>query len=145
MQTLLLSEMTFRQVWKRLAAQMIDLSLILLMTLILLMIAGVELSSMTSSTTLFIWAHFWFYLIYCVLLDTYYQGTIGKLMLGLKVTSKSGSRLKLLTSLYRNLIKSSMIFFIGGQILFLVGRQGFHNKVTKCIVFESGKEGSLEA
>lgn len=140
MQTLLLSQMTFKQVWKRLAAQIIDLGLIFLMTLFLFMIIGVELSSIT----LFAWAYFWFFLIYCVVLDTYYQGTIGKLMLGLKVTSNSGSRLKLLTSFYRNFIKSSMIFFIGGQILFLVGRQGFHNKVTKCIVFEPSKEGVLK-
>ena len=113
-------------------AQIIDLVLVFFIAVVLIMITGFRVTF----SAIFFWAYLAIFLVHGVILDAYRQGTIGKLVVGLRVIETPGIRSRFLTSFYRNLLKSFMILFGIGAILLIVGKQGVHNRVTNCIVME---------
>src|SRR3954464_2614079 len=83
---------------KRSIAQAIDLLLIFLTIILLHAFWRIPIP-------LFKWVFLWIYLIYAILMDYFYDGTIGKLYLNLRVLRISDKRSKLLTAFSRNLMK----------------------------------------
>jgi uncharacterized RDD family membrane protein YckC len=66
-----------------------------------------------------------------------FQGTVGKLALGLKVTDESGAKLDFIKALTRNLCKivSSVILLIGYIMAgFTAKKQGLHDIIAKTLV-----------
>lgn len=69
-----------------------------------------------------------------------YQATLGKIVLGIKVTDVHGNRLNFSRALLRNLSKiiSGIILFIGYlMILFDSKKQGLHDKIADAYVVRS--------
>jgi uncharacterized RDD family membrane protein YckC len=76
-------------------------------------------------------------LYYSFMESSKYQATIGKLVLGLKVTDESGGKLDFIKALVRNLCKivSSMILMIGYIIAgFTAKKQALHDIIAKTLV-----------
>jgi uncharacterized RDD family membrane protein YckC len=121
-------------------AQAIDLVLVFLIVILLHAFWRIP-------APLFKWILLWTYLIYSVLMDCYYDGTIGKLYLNMKVIRTSDNRSKLLTSFYRNLIKIFLGFLLFDSILILavVGHLGIHNKIAGCAVVDGVGENATAA
>jgi len=73
-----------------------------------------------------------------ILDSTIIQGTIGKLIMQIKVTDLNGNRISFQAALGRNLLKIiSSIFFIGFiSSAFDKKYQAFHDKVTKTLVID---------
>jgi uncharacterized RDD family membrane protein YckC len=116
--------------WKRLAAQAIDCALVFL-------VAVVVAVFFNPSSQLFSWILAWTYLAYSIPLDTYRDGTVGKLCMGLTIVRKEDSS-KLLTSFYRNIFKLFISAFVF-HLLFLIVRNGYsglHNIVAKTKVVQ---------
>lgn len=111
-------------VW-RLAAQLIDVVLVFLTSIILVAL-------FRPLGLIFWWTVVWVFLLYSTLMDTYRQGTIGKLYLGLRVVKKHARSSKLLTSFYRNVTKLFIAIFLFEIYLLLIrkGYSGFHNRIA---------------
>ncbi|BCK77562.1 hypothetical protein AA0242T_1114 [Acetobacter aceti NRIC 0242] len=80
-----------------------------------------------------------FQLLYFVLLEASpLRGTLGKLVLGLRVSDLMGNRISLLRSLVRNLVKmfvSFPVLFIGViMVAFTPRKQGLHDMVARTLV-----------
>lgn len=86
-------------------------------------------------------------LVFFILVTLYYsfmesskfQGTVGKLVLGLKVTDESGAKLDFVKALIRNLCKivSSMILLIGYIMAgFTAKKQGLHDIIANTLVLK---------
>jgi uncharacterized RDD family membrane protein YckC len=68
-----------------------------------------------------------------------YQGTLGKLMLGLKVTDEEGNRIGFWTAFGRLLSKTflSGILFIGYiMVAFTKKKQGLHDLIVSTVVIK---------
>jgi uncharacterized RDD family membrane protein YckC len=76
-------------------------------------------------------------LYYSFMESSKYQGTVGKLVFGLKVTDESGAKLDFIKALIRNLCKivSSLILLIGYIMAgFTAKKQGLHDIIAKTLV-----------
>lgn len=79
-------------------------------------------------------------LYYAAMESSKFQGTIGKLALGIKVTDVNGERITFSKALLRNLSKiiSGVILMIGYlMILFDSKKQGLHDKIADTYVVKS--------
>lgn len=79
-------------------------------------------------------------LYYAAMESSKFQGTIGKLVLGIKVTDVNGERITFSKALLRNLSKiiSGAILMIGYlMILFDSKKQGLHDKIADTYVVKS--------
>lgn len=126
--------MTFRYAasWKRLIAYLIDITLVNIISIIIYYIAGVPLS-------MFNWLIFYVFMIYSILMDYKFQGTVGKLILKLKVIRVNGERPDLSTSFYRNFGKVvSTLPLLWGFIRILTPSypQSIHDEISRCLVVE---------
>ena len=118
--------------WKRLIAQLIDITLVFLTVLVLTVAFHIP-------GPMFKWAILWTYLTYSILMDAYKHGTVGKLYLGLKVVKTSEMRSNFLTAFYRNLSKIFFALLLWDAILILLmtGHIGLHNTIAKSKVVQS--------
>jgi uncharacterized RDD family membrane protein YckC len=117
--------------WRRLAAQAIDGVVVFLLAIILTVF-------FRPSGQLFSWILAGTYLAYSIPMDTYRDGTVGKLYMGLTIVRREDSS-KLLTSFYRNILKLLISVFLF-DILFLIVRKGYsglHNRFAKTAIAES--------
>jgi uncharacterized RDD family membrane protein YckC len=76
---------------------------------------------------------------YAVMESSKYQGTLGKLMLGLKVTDEEGNRIGFWTAFGRLLSKTflSGILFIGYiMVAFTKKKQGLHDLIVSTVVIK---------
>jgi uncharacterized RDD family membrane protein YckC len=76
------------------------------------------------------------------------QATVGKMLLGLRVTDMDGAKLPFLRSLLRNLAKiiSSIPFGIGFLLAaFSSRKQALHDLITKCLVLREGSSSFVKA
>lgn len=133
MQSLLFSDLTFKSAWPRVIAQLIDLGLAWLITIAIVLISTL----VVPTEDLFQWIYLSVFLVYSVLFDAYRQGTVGKLILGLKVERTTQLRPVLVTALYRNLLKAVCLLLVVDVLLLLMGKQGFHNRMVDCRVVAS--------
>jgi uncharacterized RDD family membrane protein YckC len=124
--------MKYAPSWKRLVAYFIDVALLIVFSSAISFVTGLP-SKMTD------WLFFFSFLIYNILMDYRFQGTLGKKILKLKVVRSNGQRPGLLTSFYRNFGKVvSAIPFYWGFIRLLTPsfRQGIHDEIARCFVIE---------
>jgi len=86
------------------------------------------------------WAYFGLLYTYNILMDSYHQQTIGKMILKIKVIKTDGAKPDLLSSFYRNFgkIVSALPLFYGYlRILAPHQRQTIHDELGKCLVVEN--------
>jgi uncharacterized RDD family membrane protein YckC len=79
-------------------------------------------------------------LYYATMESSKFQGTIGKLVMGIKVTDVNGERINFSKALLRNLSKiiSGIVLMIGYlMILFDSKKQGLHDKIADTYVVKS--------
>lgn len=120
--------------WKRLVACFIDNIIIGIAAFFIASIFG-----MTESIEGF----FAFILFYCygTVTEYYWQVTLGKAIMKLKVIAANGQRPTLLNSFYRNFRKiiSTLPFFYGFlRILAPHRRQTIHDELGRCFVIDTG-------
>ena len=81
---------------------------------------------------------FFVWIIYCAIMESSsYQGTFGKIIIGIKVTDKYGNRLSLGKSITRNLTKVISYLIIGLGfiwVLFNKEKRGWHDMIAKTYV-----------
>lgn len=78
-----------------------------------------------------------FIIYYALMESSKYQGTLGKIAMGIRVVDKDGQRIDLPKALLRNLSKilSALIFGIGYiMIIFDERKQGLHDKIADTFV-----------
>lgn len=79
---------------------------------------------------------------YLILESSTLQGTIGKMVLNIKIVSKNGIQIGVLTALHRNVAKA-LIYFTLGQGLFRLlipwRRQAIHDEFAQCFVVSETK------
>jgi len=111
---------------KRLTAQIIDLALVFVTVMVLFV-------WFKSIGPVFIWAILLVYFSYCVLMDAYRDGTVGKHYLGLKVIKSGGASMEFRTALYRNLMKFVLLVFWYEifLLIFVKDYPGLHNNLSK--------------
>ncbi len=119
----------FAGFWKRLIAVCVDGIILLIIVSIIALTFHIPLKSGINFLVL---------LVYNVLLETsQWQGTIGKLVLGIRVADVNGNRLTLKNSFIRNLAKivSAISFYTGyTRILAPYWRQTIHDSLAEAIV-----------
>ncbi|MDN3205265.1 RDD family protein [Algoriphagus sediminis] len=83
---------------------------------------------------------FLIWVVYCIVMESSpKQGTLGKLIMGIKVIDQEGNRLSFSQASLRNLgkIVSAAVIFLGfAWILFDKKRQGWHDKFQKTFVVD---------
>jgi uncharacterized RDD family membrane protein YckC len=88
---------------------------------------------------------FLIWVLYCALLEgTVYQGTFGKLLVGLKVVDENGKRISWKRSLGRNLFKFISLIALGLGFIwvaFTKNKQGWHDLVAKTYVVKKTEQG----
>lgn len=139
--------------WLRLAAYIIDSIIILAVYFILSFITGLFMGISSSVTEInMISGGLWFlyasiqmlfvvavWLYYAIMESTKYQGTLGKIILGLKVTDMKGKKISFgrATGRYFAKIISSIIFMIGYlMVAFTEKKQGLHDMIAGCLVLK---------
>jgi uncharacterized RDD family membrane protein YckC len=119
--------------WKRLIAMHIDM---LLMSIISWLI---QMTFKLSDTSEY-WIYFGLYYTYGSLMETYYQQTIGKMILKIRVIKTNGEKPEFLSSFYRNFGKvvSTLPLFYGYlRVLAPHQRQTIHDEIGNCLVIET--------
>jgi uncharacterized RDD family membrane protein YckC len=74
--------------------------------------------------------------------SSHYQGTLGKIALGLKVTNLEGQRISMVTAIMRFLGRflCSITLFLGYVLIFFTERkQGLHDIIASTTVLRKGK------
>lgn len=116
--------------WTRLLAHNIDLTLFL--------IVAYAMTHVIKNDMWFYSTLIGLYVAYNTILElTDWQGSLGKKLLGIKVTSSTGQERSLLRSLYRNLLKFlSLGLLFGGFVMirFNMKRQGLHDWLSGSVV-----------
>lgn len=118
--------------WKRLLAYLIDAILILILSWLTKMIFRL-------SEIPYYWFSFGLYYAYNIFMDYYHQGSLGKMILNIKVVKIDGGKPELINSIIRNLAKiiSSIPLFYGYlRILAPHQSQTIHDELAKCQVID---------
>lgn len=118
--------------WKRLFALVVDL-------LLLALVNGLIGKIFDLSETSDYWVSFGLFYAYNIFMDSYQQGTIGKLILRIGVVRIDGTSPSLLNSFFRNFgkIVSALPMFYGFlRILAPHQKQTVHDELGKCLVVE---------
>lgn len=134
--------------WKRVAAYIIDWLILMIISIVLMIVLGVFLafkdlnpedeaammgmSLMGNMITVVIT---WVY--YAGMESSSKQGTFGKSLLGMKVTTLQGERISFLraTARYFSKILSALLFFIGFiMVAFTERKQGLHDMIAGTLV-----------
>jgi len=136
----------FAGFWIRLIAYHIDILIIGIVVLLLLgvihgnfvegYIKFISIDDSDLKTDLIRYIMFWLY--FSVMEHSFYQATIGKIILGIKVTDISGNRLSYLKATSRFFAKFLSAFIVIGflMIAFTKKKQGFHDIITGTIVIK---------
>lgn len=122
--------------WRRLIAYLIDIVIVQAILILSYLLIGDIAFFMRS------WIIFWTYMIYNILMDYKYQGTLGKMLLKLKVITIKGQTPDLKTSFYRNFGKLiSALPLLWGFIRILTPStpQTIHDELARCYVIEQKK------
>lgn len=116
--------------WKRLGAYLIDVFVINFV--IRLVAAGFTISDIVQA-----WFFFLTFILYNVYMDFFIQGTLGKMILRIKVISAVGGKPTLLQSFNRNFGKviSTLPLFWGFiRIMTPSYKQAIHDELARCFV-----------
>lgn len=95
----------------------------------------------------FIFAHYFVWNLYLILLTNLFGGSLGKVVLGLRVTDENGRNLSIKRSAFRYLIGyfiSRILFYLG--FLYIIWdrkKRGFHDKIAGSYVVVYGKQALL--
>lgn len=131
--------MMYASFWKRAAAYIIDSVIYGVMVGILGFVCGIVLSDKPEDGVIIL-ISVACYLIYYVWTESSpWQATIGKKLLGLKVTDEDGRRISFMRSLIRNLGQfiSGMFLCIGYLMCFWTEQnQCLHDKIAGCLVLD---------
>lgn len=135
--------------WRRFFAFFIDIVVVVIILEILLRILGYPTESEANITFRQNGLqNFAILTAYFVLMEiSSLQGTIGKMVFGLKVTNENGKRISFLKSLIRNVSKliSSLILNIGFlMIAFTKRKQGLHDIIAKCLVVKRTPNNTIQ-
>lgn len=125
---------------RRFLAFIIDAFIINLITMIILYLIGIVMH-VKYNQSLSLWLTLFFIpMVYGVLMEaSAMQATIGKIILGLKVTDINGNRISFLRALGRNSAKflTSLTFGIGFiMIAFTKKKQALHDLMAGCLVIK---------
>ena len=140
--------------WKRVAAWLIDFIIILLGGLLIIIILGLLLIPTTGNAdnikasweglgTVVGIIITWLY--HAFMESSSYQGTIGKMFLGIKVTDLNGNRIGFGRATGRHFGKfiSGLILYIGYiMVAFTKRKQGFHDLMAECLVVNKSFESA---
>lgn len=124
--------------WKRLVGCLID-------TVLLTIVSGVIQAVFGLSDILEYWIYFLIFFAYNMLMDHYFQATLGKMILKLKVIKTDGTTPDILSSFYRNFGKNISILPLGYgyfRILAPHQRQTIHDQLANCLVIDTGNKNS---
>lgn len=119
--------------WKRLIAFSVDYILYAIISRFLGVIFNLP-------DTIEYWIYFMLFYAYNIFMDYHYQGTLGKMILKIKVIKTDGTKPDLLSAFYRNIgkIVSSLPLFYGFlRILDPNQKQTIHDQLGKCFVTEA--------
>ena len=111
-------------------AQVIDLTIVWFFTISLTMISGPFMPAAIGLG----WVYALLFLAYGITLDYFRYGTVGKLMMGLRVVCKTSIRPRFVTMAYRNVLKATFLLLLIDCFLLLIGQQGLHNRLVSCEV-----------
>ncbi len=121
-----ISKNSYASVWSRIAAFLVDI-------FIISMISTMFKSSFL--TLIMLWLYF------AGMESSKYQGTLGKILMKLKVTDEKGGRLSLANATGRNLAKGISILI--WPVAFFSGKkQGLHDILAKTLVLEEQENGA---
>ena len=144
---------------RRLGAYLIDIIPLVLLSLFLLyLIRGSEFfdaddwsdtdSDVISPKIALRYFAFLLWIVYCAIMEaTKYQGTVGKVLMDIKVVNASGSRLTIIESIIRNLTKilSYLPLALGFLwMLFNKKRRCWHDFLAGTFVVEDSKESKAQ-
>jgi|TARA_B100001750_G_scaffold138227_1_gene110108 uncharacterized RDD family membrane protein YckC len=152
-------EAAFKGFWIRLVAALLDSIILIIMTLIisfvLAAIAGILLGEGAGIATflLTLLSFSVALLLYKPLMEaSEYQGTFGKVILGMKVVNQNGNRLSMSESFLRTIVYIGMLSVPGLNIIGLLGlimigfteqKQGLHDLLSKTFVVSNDWEGPI--
>ena len=122
--------------WRRLIAYLIDIIIVQAILVLSYLLIG-DIAFIIRS-----WIVFWTYMIYNIIMDYKYQGTLGKMLLRIKVITIKGQAPDLKTSFYRNFGKLiSALPLLWGFIRILTPStpQTIHDELARCYVIELKK------
>ena len=134
MQTLQFSYFNVPVLIRRSAAQVIDMLLVWVICIPLIAIPFIGRYNFEFYPSFYITL----LIVYGASMDAFLGGTVGKMALSLRVVNESSRRSALISSLYRNLLKYVLMYYVWG-VLLVVGKQGVHNRITGCAVVDAGK------
>jgi uncharacterized RDD family membrane protein YckC len=152
-------EAAFKGFWIRLVAAFLDSIILIVITLIisfvLAAIAGILLGEGAGLATLLLTllAFTIALILYKPLMEgSEYQGTFGKVILGMKVVNQNGNRLTMSESFLRTIVYTGMLAIPGVNIVGLLGlvmigfteeKQGLHDLLSKTFVVSNDWEGPI--
>ncbi len=130
--------MTYAGFWKRVAATLIDFIIFIVVGSLLgllLGIIGLNLAIVEALLNILSFIGGWLY--YALMESSSKQATIGKIVLGIKVTDLNGHQISFAraTGRYFGMILSGLILGIGYlMVAFTEKKQGLHDIMAKCLV-----------
>ncbi len=149
--------MEYAGFWRRVGAFLIDYTIVVVATLIVAMLLGITVGAVAGVLGLVSSAHadvaansggqsgnlllvicLWLY--YALQESSAAQATIGKKVLGIKVTDVNGGRIDFLKATIRHFCKYISGFILGiGYLMvaFTAKKQGLHDMIAKCLVVRS--------
>ena len=152
-------EAAFKGFWIRLVAAILDSIILMIITVIIVAVLGgittILLGEEAGIATLLLslLAFSVALLLYKPLMEaSEYQGTFGKVILGMKVTNQNGNRLSMSESFLRTIVYMGMLSVPGLNIIGLLGvimigfteqKQGLHDLLSKTFVVSNDWEGSI--
>lgn len=129
--------MKYQGFFKRLLAYLIDVVLLGAVIAVISMVFGGDTESKTNIIDT---ASPILSLIYFIILPiTAIQGTVGKYVLGMKITNKEGNRVSLIQSFIRfiSMALSTITLFIGYLLIaFTSKKQGLHDMISRTFVVQ---------
>jgi uncharacterized RDD family membrane protein YckC len=133
--------MKYASFWKRVLATLIDWTLFAILSGAL----AYAVTGKPAGNDDFHWVNngifFLFYYVYSAALESSYKGgTLGKQLLGIKVTTERGKRISFPRASIRYMSRL-LSFFLAGfgcvMVLFTLKRQGLHDQIAKTSVIEN--------
>jgi len=126
----------FAGFWRRVAALLIDQAIVNVAWLVIGLIIVFSGSEVLKTFTDWIFVViFWLY--FAIMESSTRQATVGKIILGIKVTDENGNRLSFLHATGRTFAKFLSVITLGVGFLmagFTKKKQALHDKIAKCLV-----------